>query len=541
MSHDRALGPNADVASVADRMLSPVAIIDGNSTLLYINSAGARAIGREARRLVGRHMLELIHRDDRARVREELRRVVADCGEGGTTTYRLRAGSSGAWRTFESTVDNLIDDERIGGILVASRDISDQVARERMLHEAAYRDALTGLPNRNEVNERLGDLVRTEGPLALAFVDVDRFALVRHSLGHSIADTVARVVAERVRTAVPATMLVGQYSGDMLALLLTGQAANDAREVLWRVLHRVSEPLFVGGHELRLSVSAGVASRCAASTSDSLLRDAGLALHRAKTQGGGRLQLFEGSMRESAVERLEFEANMRHGLANGEFSLALQPIVSLPGGEPIGSEALLRWRHGDRDIPPDRFIPIAEETGLIVPIGDWTIDQAARIARDAPGGRVTVNLSARQLAAPDLPARIARILAARHTSPSMIGFEVTETLLIEHFAYTAQVLSQIRDLGCRVGLDDFGTGYSSLAYLRRLPIDFVKIDGSITADIDADLQARAIRGAILAMADALHLDVVAEGIETQGQADTLVALGCRQAQGFLFGRPQPPD
>jgi EAL domain-containing protein (putative c-di-GMP-specific phosphodiesterase class I) len=183
---------------------------------------------------------------------------------------------------------------------------------------------------------------------------------------------------------------------------------------------------------------------------------------------------------------------------------------------------------------------VAEETSLIVPIGDWTIDQAARLAPNAPGGRVLVNLSPRQLAIPALPQRIARFLAARQLPAAALGFEVTETLLIEHFAYTAEILCEIRQLGCRVGLDDFGTGYSSLGYLRRLPIDFVKVDGSLTADIDADPQARAIVGAIVTMAAALHLDVIAEGVETAGQAAALADLGCGQAQGFYFGRPSRP-
>jgi EAL domain-containing protein (putative c-di-GMP-specific phosphodiesterase class I) len=190
----------------------------------------------------------------------------------------------------------------------------------------------------------------------------------------------------------------------------------------------------------------------------------------------------------------------------------------------------------DRVIQPNEFIRVAEETGLIIPLGDWIIDRAAQLARSAPGGHVMVNLSARQLASPGLPERIARVLATRRLPASSLGFEITETLLIEHFDYTADVLRAIRELGCRVGLDDFGTGYSSLSYLRRLPVDFLKIDGSFIADIDSDPQANAIVGAIITMAEALALEVVAEGVEREAQADALRDLGCGFAQGYLFGR-----
>jgi EAL domain-containing protein (putative c-di-GMP-specific phosphodiesterase class I) len=299
----------------------------------------------------------------------------------------------------------------------------------------------------------------------------------------------------------------------------------------------VGEPLFVAGHELRLSSSAGIASKDESATAESLLRDAGLALHRATAYGGGRVELFETDMRNAAIARLELEANLRRGLARSEFALAIQPVVRLSDSAPVHAEALVRWHLDDRVILPDQFIRVAEETGLIVPLGDWIIDRAAQLARSAPGGHVIVNLSARQLSSPGLAERIARVLAVRRLPASSLGFEITETLLIEHFDYTVEVLRAIRQLGCRVGLDDFGTGYSSLSYLRRLPIDFLKIDGSFIADIDSDPQANAIVGAIITMADALALEVVAEGVEREAQAHSLRELGCGLAQGYLFGKP----
>jgi diguanylate cyclase (GGDEF)-like protein/PAS domain S-box-containing protein len=536
-----AVNPTGPVAvrqiPAADQLLAPVTLVAPDSTVLYVNAAAAHAIGQEPGWLVGRRMLELVHPDDRARVRVELRRVAAGRPSGGFSTYRLRADSTREWRVFESIADNLLDEPTIGGILVSSRDVTEQRAHERALHDAAYRDPLTGLANRAEMTQRLTALVANGSPLAVAFVGIDRFKLINDSLGHTAGDTVLQAVASRVRSSVPTTSAVGRFGGDVLIVLVVGPAAADARTILWRTVERVSDPLFIAGHELRLSLSAGIAQRDPSATADSLQRDAGLALNRAKAQGGGRVDSFETDMRNAAIVRLELEADLRHAIARSEFSLALQPIVRLHDSTPIQAEALLRWHAAGRTIEPSEFIPVAEETGLIVPLGDWIIVRAAQLARNAPGGQVMVNLSPRQLASQGLPERIAHILTANHLPATALGFEITETLLIEHFDYTVNVLRAIRLLGCRVGLDDFGTGYSSLSYLRRLPIDFLKIDESFIADIATDTQANTIVGAIITMADALGLEVVAEGVETEAQATSVRDLGCAFAQGYFFGRP----
>ncbi|MEY2436568.1 MAG: hypothetical protein QOF97_1404 [Acidimicrobiaceae bacterium] len=535
-------GSDAIDAVVADRMIAPVAIIAADSTLQYINPAGALALGQERQWLLGRTMLDLVHPGDRRRVDEELRQVVSGRPSAGSTRYRLRADAAREWRTFESTVDNLLDDPRVAGILVSSRDITEEVAREVALREAAYTDALTNLPNRKAIDEALKTLVADEHELlAVGFVGIDRLDLVRHSLGHTTVDAIVRAVAERSRSSVPPSVLVGQFSNDTLAVVLTGAAVDDAFEVLWRIVNRMGESLFVDGHELRLSASAGLVIRGLTTTADLLLHEAALALHHATTHGGGRVAMFDPSLRQAASTRLELEADLRHAHANDELWIALQPIVRLSDETPVRAEALLRWdRHGIA-IPPQDFVKVAEDTGLIVPIGDRTIDRAARLAPKAPGGQILVNLSPRQLASPGIVERIGRIIAARQVPPNALGFEVTETLLIEHFDYAADVMRRIRQLGCPVGLDDFGTGYSSLSYLRRLPLDFIKIDGTLTAGIDTDREARSILGAVITMADALDLDVIAEGVETPSQAATLADLGCAHAQGYLFGRPTRPD
>jgi diguanylate cyclase (GGDEF)-like protein/PAS domain S-box-containing protein len=525
------------LSAVADRLHTPVAVVEADGTLLYVNGAAADAVKQAPEHLIGRPMLDLVHPEDRARVDREFRRVVARRLSGGMTVFRLRATPFGPWRTMETIVDNLLDDPTIAGILISGRDITDQRAHEADLQRVAYRDPLTGLSNRAEITQFLGEAITTPTPLAVVFVGLDRFKLINDSLGHAAGDDVLKVVSARLVESLPGSAVVGRFGADVFVVLLHGSAVSLARELAWRAVERLGEPLFLPGHELRLSASVGMAQKDGASTADSLLRDADLALHRAKVAGGGRVQLFEPAMRAEAVARLELEADLRQAVAHSELSLALQPIVRLDDGHAIGAEALVRWQRRGVSVEPTQFVEVAEQTGLIVAMGEWIIDEAAQLAPTAPGGRVTVNLSARQLASPGLPQRITRALRSHQLQPWHLDFEITESLVITQSDFVVDVLNSIRELGCRVGLDDFGTGYSSLGYLRRLPIDFLKLDGSLIDGVDHDRQALAIVAAVVTMADALGLTVIAECVETEMQASALKEAGCEFGQGFLYGRP----
>jgi diguanylate cyclase (GGDEF)-like protein/PAS domain S-box-containing protein len=526
------------VAVVSDRLLAPVAVVAADSRLLYANPTAAHAIGTEPAQLLGRRMLDLVHPSDRSRLAKELADVANRELAGGTTTFRIRADASREWRTFEAIADDLLDDPRFRGILLSCRDVTDRERQQRELYDAAHRDSLTGLPNRTQIQDDLRARMRSASGTVVAFIGLDRFKLINESLGHAAGDDVLRAVALRLRAAMPNAAVVGRFASDVFVVLVDGLTSEDAHALIWRAVERVSEPLFLAGRELRLSASAGVARLDASATADSLLGDASLALHRAKAGGGDRCTVFASSMRVDAVNRLELEADLRIAIREGQLALALQPIVRLDDGTAVRSEALIRWFRADgTPVAPCTFIPIAEETGLVVPLGEWTIEQGARLARRAPGGSVAINLSPRQLAAPRLAQHIRATLAARAIPASSLSFEITETLLMEQFDYAVGVIRTIRDLGCSVGLDDFGTGYSSLAYLRRLPIDFLKIDGSLTTEIDVDQQARTIVHAILRMADALGVEVVAEGVESEAQARVLQEIGCVFAQGYHLGRP----
>ena len=523
--------------AVVDRLLTPVMVLTAHGTVLYANPAAAHTIGQEPKWLAGRRVLEFVHPDDQTRVRSELIRVASGRPSAGLTRCRVRNELAHQWRVLESITNNLLDHPEIEGILLSSRDVTQQVEHQRQLREAAYVDPVTQLPNRLSLGDRLDELTRGDVELAVAFVGIDRFGLVKDTLGPSIGDAVLHALATRIRSTLPSTTIVGRFASNTIALLLTGDDTRHAERLVWQCVNRSAEPMTIAGHEFRLSVSAGVAHGHDRASSDSLLRDAGLALSRAKGQGGGRVEVASAEMLDALVSRVELEADIRRGLECSEFALALQPIVRLSDEVPVQFEALVRWHAGGITRGPCEFIPVAEETGLILPLGDWILDRALQLASGESDREIMVNLSARQLAYPGLPDRIRRGLALHDVPPSAIGFEITETLLMQNFDFAVEVIGEIRRLGCRVGLDDFGTGYSSFGYLRRLPIDFVKIDRSLTVGIESDTRARHIVGAIIDMVSALGQDVVAEGVETIEQAEVLAELGCGFAQGFHFGRP----
>jgi diguanylate cyclase (GGDEF)-like protein/PAS domain S-box-containing protein len=533
--------PERLIGTVVDRLFVPVVILDPNGTLLYANSAAAGAIGQQPIWIVGLNMLELIHPDDRERIRGQLQNIATSGPAGGLTRYRLRGDSTQEWRVFDSVADNLIDDEVIGGILVTSRDVTEQVTNERKLWDAAFLDELTGLPNRTKFTEALATMMSSDAEFSIAIIGIDRFSLINDSLGHSQGDKVLQIVAHRARAAAPKTTVVGRFAGDLFALLVREATVEECCALAMRVLDSIGQPMFIAGRDLQISASAGVAGKDAARTIESLLSEADLALHHAFAKGGGLVEQCASHMHAAAVARFELEANLRFALDHDELSLALQPIVNLKTSDATCAEALVRWHRYGTTIDPREFIPIAEETGLVVRLADWTLDRAAQLVPHAPGGAVLVNLSARNLAAPGLLERITHVIKQRQIPAYTLGFEVSESLLVENFDYAVKVVRAIKDLGCRVGLDDFGTGYSSFSYLRRLPIDFLKIDRSLITGIDRDTQARQIVVAILAMADALGLETIGEGVETTTELNLLRTLGCDFAQGFIFGKPFEPQ
>jgi diguanylate cyclase (GGDEF)-like protein len=445
----------------------------------------------------------------------------------------------------------------------SQREVSERKEAERELAHQALHDGLTGLPNRSLLFDRLGHalaLGRRDGlGVAVLFADLDDFKRINDSLGHEAGDEVLMAVAARLDDALrvadtlarPITETVARFGGDEFVILCEGLASeHDATRIAQRVGAALAQPFVLGSEELFVTASVGVAVNFDSSaTAESLIRDADVAMYAAKKRGRAHWELFDDAMRARVIDRLHRENELRQAIQRGELRLAYQPIVAVADQSVVGIEALVRWEHPARGlIPPMEFIPLAEETGLILPIGRWVLEtacrQAAKWERTQPEKCpwVSVNLSARQLADAQLPNTIARALDDTGIDPHLLALEITETVLMEETESPVELLDTLRALGVRIFLDDFGTGYSSLSYLKRLPLDVLKLDRSFIAGLESDDESdNRIVAAVIEMARALGIDLIAEGVETKTQLAFLRELGCTIAQGYYFARPTSPE
>jgi diguanylate cyclase (GGDEF)-like protein len=437
--------------------------------------------------------------------------------------------------------------------------LNDDAARRAManaLDEAVHRathDQLTGLPNRTLVLDRLeGALARAARsglPVTVFFVDLDRFKMVNDFLGHQRGDHVLTMVAARLHACIRPSDTVGRLSGDEFVVLCEGLDELETDVVAARMAQAIAAPMELSGHDTRITASIGIARGGDGARAEHVLGDADVALYRAKERGRARVEHFDHTLREQMQHRLRTEQALRAALPADELLLYYQPTVWSPTGAVIGMEALLRWQHPERGlVSPEEFIDVAEETGLIVPIGAWVLEQACldavRWQREGPGMAqvsLSVNLSARQLADPTLAETVAGALERSGLRSDNLWLELTESALMEDAEATLVMLEALRAAGVRLAIDDFGTGYSSLSYLRRFQVDALKIDRSFVDGVADDTEAEAIVRAVLRMADALGLTTVAEGVETVRQGEALAALGCFLCQGFLYARPAPVD
>jgi diguanylate cyclase (GGDEF)-like protein len=430
-------------------------------------------------------------------------------------------------------------------------DITSRKQAEIGMRRLALSDPLTGLANRLQLTDRIDAAIAAMRPrspgVALLLLDLDGFKAVNDSFGHAIGDELLNMVARRLRSSIRPTDVAARLGGDEFAVLLEQVGYDQAEAAAHRVLQALNDPFVLTRSTVAISASIGLVHAVDARGSQDLMRDADVAMYRAKADGKNRVVGFEPAMQARVMQRLQLESELRRGVERSEFVLHYQPLVDIETSAIVGVEALVRWQHPDRGLlPPKDFIEIAEDTGLIVPLGRWVIEQATQDASQWLGdtGRelsVSVNLSPRQLHDPELVATTAYALADAGIPAESLVIEITENLLLKDTDLAKSRLSALRTLGVRVAVDDFGTGYSSLAYLDRYPVDILKIDRSFVAPLGESPKSAALVRSIIDLASALGLDTVAEGVENEVQRDVLQGLGCIRAQGFFFARPLPSE
>ncbi len=528
-----------------------IAIVDADGTRRYVSPGIERALGYAPEVLVGANVFDLIHPDDLPRTRRLFAELLERAGASSQAELRLRH-RDGSWRWLDVVGTNLLANPSVGGVVINSRDVTERKAFEARLARQAFYDPVTALPNRalfiDRLDRALEEERRSGAAVGVLFLDLDRFKVINDSLGHDAGDQALRIMGERLGTCSRPGDTVARFGGDEFTVLLEGCDPEEATRIADRVLASLRSPVELKGHEVLLGASVGIAvSRPGLDGPGDLLRAADTALYQAKAAGRATWVAFEPSMHEEAVARLELEAALQLAIERSELRLVYQPEVDLATGRVLAVEALVRWhRRGQRPLLPEAFVPLAEETGLIVPIGQWALAEACRqaqtwSARGMTPTPVSVNLSAQECRQGGLVAYIARVLRETALPPQLLRLEITERALIEDYEATEGTLRDLQRLGVRLAIDDFGTGYSSLSSLRRLPVDTLKINRSFVAGLGDEAADRAIVEAITSLAHALGMDVAAEGIETPEQVAHARAAGCDCGQGYYFAEPRPPE
>ncbi|TDH59013.1 EAL domain-containing protein [Dankookia rubra] len=514
-------------------------VIHRDGTILDANAAFCRMVGLAHGQVVGCDAVDLVDAADTELVRGRLRQGATEMAE-----IRLRA-ADGAVLPVE-VVTRPIEHDGRPATVTALRDISERKRAEERIRFLAHHDHLTGLPNRVLLDERLRQAleaaVATDGSYAVHCMDLDRFKSINDVFGHPAGDRLLVFAAERLRAAVRASDTLARTGGDEFVVVQPGAGRAEAASLARRLVSVLSQGIQIEGRNVSVGTSVGVALYPADGTNgERLLRHADTALYRAKREGRGTFRFFEEATDGRMQERHALEHDLGEALALGQLDLHYQPIVDCPTGRLVGFEALARWHHPVRGpVSPAEFVPVAEECGLILPLGRWALETACAEAATWPSAAcIAVNLSPAQFRQPGLPQLVADVLRSTGLPADRLELEVTEGLLVDDTDRALAALAAIKRLGVRLALDDFGTGYASLSYLRRFPFDRIKIDRSFVKGLVCDADATAIVTAILALARSLQLGVTAEGVETERHLALLRAEGCQRAQGFLLGRPVP--
>ena len=533
-----------------------VTVVDAGHHVVYQSPSVGRLFGHQPSELEGVPLAELAHPDDVAAIQVFLQRTIAGAGALVPLQWRMWH-RDGTWRAVESIGMSLLHDKSVRGVVLNTRDVSERTALEAQLTHQAFHDPLTGLANRALLRDRAEHALmrahrRGQPPLALLFLDLDNFKTVNDSLGHGAGDSLLEEASRRLLACVRASDTVARLGGDEFAVFVEDPADDTGCTlVAERIIAALARPFTITGREVFIGASLGIATAVDGDAADELLRNADVAMYMAKTRGKGRYEQFAPEMHAMALERIELETDLRHAIEHEQLVLHYQPIVILETGAITGVEALVRWEHPTRGLlPPAQFIGVAEETGLILPLGAWVLRAACHQAeqwrqRRGPGAplAITVNVSGRQLQSLHFIDEVRSVLADTGLEPHALILELTESVLTDQTDTVLATLRALKAVGVRLAIDDFGTGYSSLSYIQRFPIDILKIAKPFVDDVTEGTNGasgRALAQAVITLGATLAVRTIAEGIELPEQLVRLQELGCDLGQGFHFSRPVPP-
>jgi diguanylate cyclase (GGDEF)-like protein/PAS domain S-box-containing protein len=538
--------------ALVEKSWSGVALLSADLAFCYTGASTERLLGYTEDDLAGTSFLAYLHPRERETLRELLGALATGSAHESQAELRFRH-RSGVWIWLEAFAQNMLHEPSVGAIVLNYRDVTQRKATEKQLEYQAYYDALTGLPNRllfrDRVVNALAQANRNRRGVAVMYLDLDHFKLVNDSLGHSLGDALLSEVAARLQSCVRASDTISRLGGDEFTILLIDTSSSEAiAGVARKILQSFAHPIRVEGHELFVTASIGISIFPGDGEDvETLLRCADSAMYRAKELGRNQAQMFTASMNERYGRRLALEQSLHHALERDELVVHYQPIFDRNRKKIVSLEALVRWNHPDRGlVQPAEFIGLAEETGLIVPIGEWVLRRVCHDMRGWRGAglppmRVGVNIAAPQFQQLSFALVVGSILREYSCDPALLELEITETVAVQNIETTTNAMRDLKELGIRIAIDDFGTGQSSLVYLKRFPIDTVKIDRAFVRDVTTDESAAAIVSYVINLAHTLRLAVVAEGVETEAQWSFLKLNACDQMQGFLFSQPLPAD